>query len=294
VEKTTMSKITDIFAQEILDSRGNPTIEVEVFLEDGSAGRAAVPSGSSTGSREARELRDGVPTRYGGKGVLHAVRNVEHVLGPLLRGEDARYQRDIDHLMIEKDGTPFKEKLGANAILGVSIAVAKAAAASVKLPLFQYLGGVAAATLPVPMMNVLNGGKHADSSVDFQEFMIVPLGASTFHEALRMGVETFHSLKGVLAKKGYNTAVGDEGGFAPSLKSNDEAIEVILAAIEQAGFVPGEQVALALDLRRRGRLRSAPGRMCTLGRRSRPIPRSREPRQRPGFRHGLPLHGLFP
>jgi enolase len=179
--------------------------------------------------------------------VLHAVRNVEHVLAPLLRGEDARYQREIDRMMIEKDGTPYKELLGANAILGVSIAVAKAAAASAKLPLYQYLGGVEAATLPVPMMNVLNGGKHADNSVDFQEFMIVPLGAPTFREALRFGVETFHALKKVLAKKGYNTAVGDEGGFAPSLRSNDEAIEVILAAIEQAGLKPGEQVALALD-----------------------------------------------
>jgi enolase len=242
-----MSKITDIFAQEILDSRGNPTIEVDVLLEDGSTGRAAVPSGSSTGTREARELRDGDEKRYGGKGVLHAVRNVEHVLAPLLRGEDARFQRDIDHQMIEKDGSQFKEKLGANAILGVSIAVAKAAAASAKLPLYQYLGGVAAVTLPVPMMNVINGGRHADNNVDFQEFMIVPIGASSFREALRMGAETFHALKGVLAEKGYNTAVGDEGGFAPDLNSNDEAIEVILAAIDRAGFVPGDQVAIALD-----------------------------------------------
>jgi len=242
-----MSKIADIFAQEILDSRGNPTIEVEVLLEDGSTDRAAVPSGSSTGSREARELRDGDKARYGGKGVLQAVRNVDHVLAPLLRGEEARYQRDIDYLMIEKDGTAFKERLGANAILGVSIAVAKAAAVSAKLPLFQYLGGVAAATLPVPMMNVLNGGRHADNSVDFQEFMIVPVGALSFREALRMGAETFHALKEVLAKNGHSTAVGDEGGFAPSLKSNEEAIEVILAAIEQAGFVAGDQVAIALD-----------------------------------------------
>jgi enolase len=242
-----MSKIAEIFAQEILDSRGNPTIEVQALLEDGSAGRAAVPSGSSTGSREARALRDGDKKRYGGKGVLHAVRNVEHVLAPLLRGEDARYQRDIDYLMIEKDGTPFKEKLGANAILGVSIAVAKAAAASAKLPLYHYLGGVAAVTLPVPMMNVLNGGRHADNNVDFQEFMIVPVGAPSFREALRMGAETFHARKAVLANKGYITAVGDEGGFAPSLKSNDEAIEVTLAAIEQAGFIPGDQIAIALD-----------------------------------------------
>jgi enolase len=242
-----MARITEILAQEILDSRGNPTIEVEVFLDDGSTGRAAVPSGSSTGSREASELRDQDKGRYGGKGVLHAVRNVEHVLAPLLRGEVARHQRDIDRMMIEKDGTPTKEHLGANAILGVSIAVAKAAAASAQLRLYQYLGGVAAATLPVPLMNVLNGGRHADNSVDFQEFMIVPLGAPSFREALRMGAETFHALKRVLAEKGYSTAVGDEGGFAPSLKSNAEAIEVILAAIERAGYTPGEQVALALD-----------------------------------------------
>jgi len=242
-----MSKIADVFAQEILDSRGNPTIEVEVLLEDGSVGRAAVPSGSSTGSREARELRDGDKKRYGGKGVLHAIRNVEHVLAPLLRGEDARRQRDIDYLMIEKDGAPFKEKLGANAILGASIAVAKAAAASTKLPLYQYLGGVAAVTIPVPMMNVINGGRHASNSVDFQEFMIVPVGAQRFREALRMGAETFHALRDVLDKRGYSTAVGDEGGFTPNLKSNDEAIEVILAAIEQAGFIPGDQIAIALD-----------------------------------------------
>jgi enolase len=242
-----MSKITDIFALEILDSGGNPTIEVEALLEDGSAGRAAVPSGSSTGSREARELRDGDKASYSGKGVMRAVRNVEHVLAPLLRGEDARYQRDIDYLMIEKDGTPSKENLGANALLGVSMAVARAAAASARLPLYQYLGGVAAATLPVPMMNVINGGRHADNSVDFQEFMIVPVGAPSFREALRMGAETFHALKEVLAEKFYSTSVGDEGGFAPSLKSNDEAIETIIAAIERAGFVPGDQVAIALD-----------------------------------------------
>lgn len=242
-----MAKITEVFALEILDSRGNPTIEVEVALADGSVGRAAVPSGASTGAREAKELRDGDTGRYGGKGVLHAVRNVEHVLAPLLIGEDARLQRDIDRMMIEKDGTPTKEHLGANAILGVSMAVAKAAASSAGLPLFQYLGGVAACTLPVPMMNVLNGGRHADNSVDFQEFMIVPLGAPSFREALRMGAETFHALKRVLADRGYDTAVGDEGGFAPSLKSNVEAVEVILAAIERAGYTPGDQVALALD-----------------------------------------------
>ncbi len=242
-----MSQIASIFAQEILDSRGNPTIEVEVVLEDGSTGRAAIPSGSSTGSREARELRDDNPARYGGKGVLHAVRNVEHVLAPLLVGEDARYQRDIDSLMIEKDGTPYKEKLGANAILGVSIAVAKAAAASARLPLYQYLGGVSAATLPVLWMNVLNGGRHADNSVDFQEFLIVPLGAPTFSESLRFGAETFHALKQVLAERGHATSVGDEGGFAPNLKSNEEAIEVIVAAIERAGFAAGDQIAIALD-----------------------------------------------
>ena len=242
-----MATIADIFAQEILDSRGNPTIEVEVLLDDESIGRAAVPSGASTGTREAVELRDGDKKRYGGKGVLHAVRNVDHVLAPLLRGEDARDQRDIDRKMIEKDGTPNKSIIGANAILGVSIAVARAAAASAGLPLFRYLGGVDASTLPVPMMNVLNGGRHADNSVDFQEFMIVPLGAPTFAEALRYGVETFHALKKVLSEKGYSTAVGDEGGFAPSLKSNTEAVEVILRAIEKAGFTPGEQVALALD-----------------------------------------------
>ncbi|MBI2807563.1 MAG: phosphopyruvate hydratase [Planctomycetes bacterium] len=242
-----MAIISAIHALEILDSRGNPTLEVEVVLDDGSRGRAAVPSGASTGQREALELRDGDMARYGGKGVKRAVRNVEDELAPLLRGKEASCQRDIDYLVIEKDGTPTKERLGANAMLGVSIAVAKAAAISARLPLFQYLGGTCAATLPVPMMNVLNGGKHADNNVDFQEFMIVPVGAPTFSEALRMAVETFHTLKKVLAKKGYNTAVGDEGGFAPSLKSNEEAVEVILAAIEQAGFKPGEQIALALD-----------------------------------------------
>ncbi len=242
-----MMQITEVRAAEVLDSRGNPTVEVEVLLEDGSSGRAAVPSGASTGKREALELRDADTARYGGKGVLQAVRNVEQELGPLLRGRDARQQREIDRLLIEKDGTPNKERLGANALLGVSLAVAKAAAASARLPLYQYLGGDAALTLPVPMMNVLNGGKHADNNVDFQEFMIVPLGAPTFNEALRLGAEAFHALKQVLTKKGYNTAVGDEGGFAPSLKSNAEAIEVILTAIERAGFKADTQVALALD-----------------------------------------------
>jgi enolase len=242
-----MERITDVHALEVLDSRGNPTVEVEVLLDDGSLGRAVVPSGASTGTREALELRDKDQARYGGKGVLNAVRNVEQELAPLLRGRGARDQKEIDRLMIERDGTPGKERLGANAILGVSMAVAKAAAASARLPLYRYLGGDAAVTLPVPMMNVLNGGKHADNNVDFQEFMIVPLGAPSFGEALRFGAETFHALKKVLAKKGYNTAVGDEGGFAPSLKSNTEAVEVILTAIDRAGFKAGDQLALALD-----------------------------------------------
>src|SRR6266849_5888697 len=242
-----MPAIVDIHALEILDSRGNPTVEVEVRLDDGSLGRAAVPSGASTGKREAWELRDGDKKRYGGKGVLQAVRNVEKELAPLLKGQDARQQKEIDYRMKEKDGTPNKGRLGANAILGVSLAVAKAAAASACKPLYEYLGGKDAKTLPVPMMNVLNGGKHADNNVDFQEFMIVPLGAPSFAEALRMGTETFHALRAVLHQKGYNTAVGDEGGFAPSLKSNVEAIEVILAAIERAGYKPGGEIALALD-----------------------------------------------
>jgi enolase len=242
-----MTRINDVRAYEILDSRGNPTVEVEVILEDGSLGRAAVPSGASTGKREALELRDGDSARYGGKGVLRAVRNVEQELAPLLRGRDPRQQREIDKLLIERDGTPTKERLGANALLGASLATARAAARSVGMPLYRYLGGDAAVTLPVPMMNVLNGGQHADNNVDFQEFMIVPLGAPTFREALRFGAETIHALKKVLSQKGYNTAVGDEGGFAPSLKSNSEAIEVILTAIERAGFKAGAQVALALD-----------------------------------------------
>jgi enolase len=242
-----MASIIDMRALEILDSRGNPTVEVEVLLDDGSLGRAAVPSGASTGKREAWELRDGDKQRYGGKGVLQAVRNVEEELAPLLKGQDARQQKEIDYRMKEKDGTPNKGRLGANAILGVSLAVAKAAAASARKPLYEYLGGKDAKTLPVPMMNVLNGGKHADNNVDFQEFMIVPLGAPTFSEALRMGTETFHALKAVLHQKGYNTAVGDEGGFAPSLKSNSEAVEVILSAIERVGYRAGDQIALALD-----------------------------------------------
>ena len=242
-----MAKIAEVHALEVLDSRGNPTVEVEILLDDRSLGRAIVPSGASTGAREALELRDNDKARFGGKGVLHAVRNVEQELAPLLKGKDAREQQAIDRLMIERDGTPSKERFGANAILGISLAVARAAAASAQQPLYRYLGGEGAVTLPVPMMNVLNGGKHADNNVDFQEFMIVPLGAPSFREALRFGAETFHALRKVLAQKGYNTAVGDEGGFAPSLKSNTEAVEVILSAIEKAGFKPGDQVALALD-----------------------------------------------
>ena len=239
--------ITDIIGREILDSRGNPTVEVDVHLENGIIGRASVPSGASTGENEAVELRDGDKQRYGGKGVLNAVEHVNNMLAGEITGYDAYEQTEIDKLMIQLDGTPTKSKLGANAILGVSLAVAKAAAQAAHLPLYKYIGGVHAKTLPVPMMNILNGGKHADNNVDLQEFMIVPAGATTFAEALRMGVEVFHALKGVLTKKGYNTAVGDEGGFAPSLKSNEEAIEVILDAITKASYAPGKDVYLALD-----------------------------------------------
>ena len=239
-------KIRKVCAREILDSRGNPTVEVDVVLDHDVIGRAAVPSGASTGTHEALELRDG-KKRYGGKGVLKAVDHVNRVIGPKLRGRDASRQEDIDHLMLELDGTPHKSRLGANAILGVSLAVAKAAAAAANVPLFRYLGGSRAVTLPVPMMNILNGGAHADSSVDLQEFMVVPVGARTFADGLRMGTETFHALKAVLKENGYSTAVGDEGGFAPSLRSNQEAVEVILTAIERAGYQPGRQIALALD-----------------------------------------------
>ncbi|MFI5251751.1 MAG: phosphopyruvate hydratase [Bacteroidota bacterium] len=242
-----MTTIIDVFAREILDSRGNPTVEVDVELESGYIGRAAVPSGASTGEHEALELRDGDKMRYGGKGVLNAVQNVNEKIAGELIGFDAVDQVGIDRLMIELDGTPTKSVLGANAILGVSLAVAKAAAQSFDLPLYRYIGGANAKVLPVPMMNILNGGSHADNNVDLQEFMIVPAEALNFAEALRMGAEVFHSLKGVLHKKGYNTAVGDEGGFAPSLKSNVEAIEVILEAIEKAKLKPGEDVFLALD-----------------------------------------------
>jgi enolase len=239
--------IADIVAREILDSRGNPTIEVDVTLEDGSLGRAAVPSGASTGEHEAVELRDGDKSRYNGKGVLNAVEHVNNTIAEELTGYDALEQAEIDALMIRLDGTPTKAKLGANAILGVSLAAAKASAISLKLPLYRYIGGTNAKTLPVPMMNILNGGKHADNNVDIQEFMIVPVGAPSFAEALRTGAEVFHALKSVLKKKGYNTAVGDEGGFAPNLKSNEEAVEVILEAIKNAGYAAGKDVFLALD-----------------------------------------------
>ncbi len=242
-----MCRIERVKAREILDSRGNPTVEVEVFLEDGSWGRAAVPSGASTGAYEALELRDGDKARYGGKGVLKAVENVEKVIAPKIKGMCALDQRAIDRLLLELDGTPSKSKLGANAILGVSLAVAWAAAAYLGLPLYRYLGGLNACVIPVPFMNILNGGKHAHDSTDLQEFMIVPAGAPCFAEALRWGAEIYQSLKKVLASKGYSTNVGDEGGFAPSLKSNEEAVELVLEAIQKAGYKPGEEVFLALD-----------------------------------------------
>lgn len=243
-----MSEIVDVYAREILDSRGNPTLEVEVFLESGAFGRAAVPSGASTGEREAMELRDGDKARYLGKGVLKAVDNVNNVIAEEIIGMEAEDQVGIDMKMIELDGTEFKTNLGANAILGVSLAVAKAAAEEAGQPLYKYIGGANARELPLPMMNIINGGAHADNNVDIQEFMIMPAGASCFKEALRMGAEIFHALKGVLKSKGYNTAVGDEGGFAPNLKSNEEALEVIMEAIVKAGYKPGEDVLLALDV----------------------------------------------
>ncbi|MEA3459349.1 MAG: phosphopyruvate hydratase [Chloroflexota bacterium] len=242
-----MTLIEDIIAREILDSRGNPTIEVEAILIGGGWGRAAVPSGASTGVHEALELRDGDEARYGGKGVLQAVENVNGEIAEELIGWDALDQAGIDEFLIELDGTPNKSNLGANAILGVSLAVAKAAASALGLPLYRYLGGVSARTLPVPLMNILNGGKHAAGSTDLQEFMIVPAGAVSFAEALRWGAEIYHALKKVLSDKGYNTNVGDEGGFAPSLSSNEEAVELILEAIGQAGYEPGEEIFLALD-----------------------------------------------
>ncbi len=245
--RSNMTEIVSIHAREILDSRGNPTVEADVVLDSGAKGRAAVPSGASTGEHEAVELRDGDKDHYLGKGVLQAVENVETILGPELVGMDASNQRLIDATMISIDGTENKSKLGANAILAVSMAVARASAEALKLPLYRYLGGVNACLLPTPMMNILNGGSHADSNVDFQEFMVMPVGAETFSDALRWGTEVFHTLKGVLKKKGYNTAVGDEGGFAPSLKSNDEALDLILEAIQLAGYTPGEDISIALD-----------------------------------------------
>ena len=243
-----MSIISDIYAKEILDSRGNPTVEVEVWTEGGGYGKAAVPSGASTGAFEAVELRDGDKDRYLGKGVLDAVDNVNVIIAPELIGLDATEQTYIDEVMIELDGTDNKSKLGANAILGVSLAVARAAADYLQVPLYQYIGGVNAKTLPVPMMNILNGGEHADNNVDIQEFMVMPVGAESFQEALRMGTEIFHSLKAVLKASGHNTAVGDEGGFAPNLKSNEEALSTIVEAIESAGYTPGKDVYLALDV----------------------------------------------
>ena len=240
--------IADIHAREILDSRGYPTIEVDVILEDGSFGSASVPSGASTGEHEACELRDGDATRYGGKGTQKAVENVNTEIAEALEDMDADDQHEIDEMLIDLDGTANKSKLGANAILGVSIAVAKAAAASYGMPLYRYLGGIVGNTLPVPMMNILNGGKHADNTVDIQEFMVMPVGADTFSDALRMGTEIFHSLRSVLKKQNYNTSVGDEGGFAPSLKSNEEAFDVIMDAIVLAGFTPGEEIVLAIDV----------------------------------------------
>lgn len=242
-----MTEIVHIIGREILDSRGNPTVEADVILADGSLGRAAVPSGASTGEHEAVELRDGDKERYLGKGTLKAVANINDVLQKNLLGLDATRQAEIDRLMIELDGSDNKANLGANALLAVSMATARAAAESLQIPLYRYLGGVNACILPVPMMNILNGGAHADNSVDPQEFMIAPIAAGSFKEALRMGAEVFHTLKSVLKKKGYSTSVGDEGGFAPSLKSNQEAADVIIEAIQKAGYTPGEQIALALD-----------------------------------------------
>ena len=242
-----MTEIDLVHAREVLDSRGNPTVEAEVTLSSGAMGRAIVPSGASTGEHEAVELRDGDKSRYLGKGVLKAVENVNNIIGPHVEGLDASKQSDLDAEMIELDGTENKEKLGANAILAVSMAAARAAANHFELPLYRYLGGVNASILPVPMMNIINGGAHADSNVDFQEFMAMPVGAPSFSEALRWGAETFHALKSVLKKRGYSTAVGDEGGFAPSLKSNEEALEVILEAITLAGYKPGHDIAIALD-----------------------------------------------
>jgi len=242
-----MGEIIEVKAREILDSRGNPTVETEVLLDTGFSGRASVPSGASTGSREALELRDGDPKRYLGKGVLQAVKNVNEEIAPKVMGFDARDQVGLDFFLVSLDGTESKKQLGANAILSVSMAAAKACAMEADLPLYRYLGGVSTYLLPVPLMNVLNGGAHADNNLDIQEFMIVPAGAPTFREALRMGAETFHHLKKVLKSKGLNTAVGDEGGFAPNLRSNEEAMEVLMEAIEAAGYKPGKEIFIALD-----------------------------------------------
>lgn len=242
-----MAAIIDLVAREIMDSRGNPTIEVDVVLDDGTVGRAAVPSGASTGAFEAVELRDGDKTRYGGKGVLNAVENVNEIIANHLMDFEATEQREIDEAMLELDGTPNKAKLGANAILGVSLAVARAASESVELPLFRYVGGVNACVLPVPMMNILNGGQHADSNIDFQEFMVLPVGAPSYSEALRWGAEIYHALKAVLKKEGLSTGVGDEGGFAPNLPDQDRAFDYLIAAIEAAGYKPGQDVYLGID-----------------------------------------------
>lgn len=242
-----MSYISEIFARQILDSRGNPTVEVDVITDEGAVGRAAVPSGASTGVHEAAELRDGDKKKYLGKGVLKAVANVNKTIAPTLLGYDVADQTGIDEMMIELDGTPNKSKLGANAILAVSMAVAKAAAEEAALPLYRYIGGTNAKTLPIPMMNILNGGAHADNKIDFQEFMVMPVGAPSFGEGLRWGVEIFHALKTVLKKKGYSTNVGDEGGFAPDIQSNEEAIDTVMLAITAAGFKPGSQIAIAMD-----------------------------------------------
>lgn len=243
-----MRTITEVIGREILDSRGNPTVEVDVILADGTMGRASVPSGASTGVHEAVELRDGDRQRYLGKGVLKAVENINDIIAPVLIGKNALDQVGIDHSLIILDGTPNKEKLGANAILGASMAVARAAAKSLGLPLYRYVGGFNAKQLPVPMMNILNGGKHADNNVDIQEFMIMPVGATSFAEAFKMGTEVYHALKSVLKEQGLSTAIGDEGGFAPNLPSNEEALAVIIKAIERAGYKPGEEIVLALDV----------------------------------------------
>src|SRR5215831_3540617 len=242
-----MSYISEIFARQILDSRGNPTVEVDVLTDEGALGRAAVPSGASTGVHEAVELRDGDKKMFGGKGVLKAIKNVNEIIAPKLLGYDIADQTGIDELMIRLDGTPNKGNLGANAILAVSMAVAKAAAEEADLPLYRYIGGTNAKTLPIPMMNILNGGAHADNKIDFQEFMVMPIGAESFSEGLRWGVEVFHALKSVLKKKGYSTNVGDEGGFAPDIQSNEEAIDTVMTAISAAGFKAGTQIAIAMD-----------------------------------------------